>query len=286
MTTRPKPRKPSLPLAAISWHAGGGVQMVREDLPPEKEDLEAAIVKKFVGALREHDGQSLTLLPRNDPDGWPDFEAMCDGRRIGIEVVEAILPDHARKRSRQVQYLKALLLRVTDLELDLRGLSLTIDDGYQDPEWPHVSSKKGQQLLRHLEEQLRADVPELQRVGRSGHRSWANDLGLTTGIIALRGKPIAGSLAPPIDLKFSGTFPTNRTLLAQCVAGKLAKQYTVYSDGDLWLLVYDEHGVVTESESVILARAILAASNHPFAAAWTFFPFPGQDGGLVAALYP
>ena len=260
--------------------------MVREELPRDKGDLEAAIIKKFVAALREHDGQSLTLLPRTVPDGWPDFEAMCDGRKIGIEVVEAILPDHARKRSRQAEYLEALLLQVTDLELELRGLCLTIDDGCQDPEWPHVGSKKGQRLLRHLEERLRADVPELQRVGRSGHRVWAKGLGLTTGIMALRGKPMAGSLATPIDLRFSGTFPTNSTVLAQCVAGKLAKQYTVYSDGALWLLVYDEHGVSTESESAVLARAILAANKHPFAAVWTFFPRAGKDGGVMVALHP
>jgi hypothetical protein len=284
--SRKPPRKPSVPLAAISWPAGGGVRMIREELPPAKDDLEAAIVKKFVGALREHDGRCLELIPREDSNDWPDFEGKLEGRKIGIEVVEAILPDHARKRSKQDEYLAELLPRLAGLEAELEGLCLTINDNYQSPEWPPAASKQGQLLLKHLRERLTTDVPVLQRISRADSRTWANDLGVHTGIMAMRGRRIDGSPPEPIDLRFSGTFPTDSTLLARCVAGKLGKQYTTYSGGDLWLLAYNEHGFTAESESITIAREILATNEYPFAAAWSFFPFPSQDGGVLVPLLP
>jgi hypothetical protein len=260
--------------------------MIREELPSAKDDLETVIVKKFVGALRDRDGRCLELIPREDPEVWPDFEATLEGRKIGIEMAEAITQDHARKRSRQDEYLAELLPRVADLGAALQGICLTIDDGYQEPEWPSVSSKKGRRLLKHLEERLRTDVPVLQRIGATGRCVWTNDLGVHTNILAMRGRRIAGTPELALDLQFYGTFPSDSTLLAQSVAGKLAQQYTAYSGGDLWLLVYAEHGFITSSELVDPARAILATNQHPFAAAWSFLPSPNENGGVVVLLYP
>jgi hypothetical protein len=149
------PRKPSAPLGTIVW-TGGRVRLIHEELPATKDELEAAIIRKFVGALEERTGTRLELSPRAEPNDWPDFEGTLEGRKIGIEIVEAVDPDHARKRSRQGEYLRELLPRVADLEMDLRGLCLTIVDGYQEPEWPPVRSRDGLRLLAELEANLRA----------------------------------------------------------------------------------------------------------------------------------
>ncbi len=285
---KPQPKKPSAPLGTIVWPAGGGQpRLIREDLPATKEALEAAIVRKFAGALRDRDGRNLELKDRTDPNGWPDFEGVLAGRKIGIEVVEAIAPDYARKRARQNEYLRDLLPLVADLEASLRGISLTLVDDYQNPEWPAVHSSKGQRLLRELEANLRAAVPELQRVGPRGlHILWSSAPKPCTGVMALRGRHLPGAPTTPVDLHFDGTFRMTSSLLANTVLGKVSKSYTPLSDGDLWLLVYEEHGTVVERDTVALARVVLAAAQHPFRAVWAFFPFPGEDAGMLEELYP
>lgn len=286
--SKQQPNKPSAPLGAIVWPAGGGQpRLIREDLPPTKEALEAAIMRKFTGALQERDGRRLELDDRTDPNGWPDFEGVLAGRRIGIEVVEAIAPDHARKRARQHEYLRELLPRVADLEVSLRGISLTLDDGYQVPEWPPVHSRKGQRLLKQLEANLRAAAPELQRVGPRGCLlSWTGAPNPCTGVMAMRARPLPGSPATPVDLHFAGTSLITASFLANTVLGKVDKGYPTLADGDLWLLVYAEHGMVVERDAVALARIVLAGTKHPFRAVWAFFPFPGQDRGMLEELYP
>src|SRR4051812_13159898 len=97
------PRKPSAPVSAVVWRAGGGPpHLISEPLPESKDALERAIVDRFIVTIREEHG--LLLEPPTKPLEWPDFETRAGDRKIGIEVVEVIEPAHARKKARQVQY--------------------------------------------------------------------------------------------------------------------------------------------------------------------------------------
>lgn len=287
---RKPPRKPSEPLAKIVFRAGGrGTHMVVEPLPEVKEDLELTIVTKFIAAMEQAEGH--TVEPPTRGDEWPDFETRADGRKIGIEVVEVINPDHAQKRARQSQYLKEVLPLVQDLEPVLDGVALTLTDGYQDPAWPPVGSAQGQRLIQHIAGHLRAEVDVLARTPRGPglFRQWDFEA-LRAGCLTLRGRPISGSLTKGLDLKFSGTFPIDgaklNAMLATTIDEKIQKAYAAYGSGDLWLLAYAPFYPVIEEGPVSLARAVLRSKSHPFAAVWAFFPFSGEQAGVVAKVFP
>lgn len=281
------PRKPSEPLATIVFRAGGrGAHMVVEPLPEAKEDLELAIVTKFIGAIRTH-GIILNPPTRGDRE-WPDFEtSRPNGDRVGIEVVEVVDPDHAQKRARQSHYLKELLPRLSGLTSALDGLVLTVDDGYQTPQWPPVRTPEGRRLLSHFVECLHADAAVLAQVppGPGTYRRWDFE-GLQVGIMAMRGRRLDGFPSTGIDLRFSGTFPTNSTLLARTVLGKLRKSYGHYDRGDLWLLAYAGNGLGIDDDVVSCARTLLDAAPHPFVEVWSFFPVPGAAMGFAAKVFP
>jgi hypothetical protein len=265
--------------------------MLVEPLPALKEDLELAIVGKFVGAMQAQ-GQILEAPMRGKE--WPDFETRTGEQRIGLEVVEIVNPDHAKKRTLQQQYLAAVLPLVEDLAPALENVAMTILDAYQDPPWPHPSSAEGQRLVQHIVQHLRADVGDIAQCGappRTFLRMWDFEKSrLRVGIMALRGRPIPGSIITGIDLRFSGTFPmtvtTSQALLADAIHAKIEKSYTSYEPGALWLLAYSESHFTIDDASVALARELLRKRFHPFAAIWAFVPLPGEQTGTVANVFP
>lgn len=88
--------------------------MIVEPLPDVKEDLELAIVERFLNGLRAQ-GRDIGRPQRGgDP---PDAVVQIEGARVGIEVVEVIDPEHAQRRDVQQRYLRALLPLLQDLEV-------------------------------------------------------------------------------------------------------------------------------------------------------------------------
>ena len=153
------PRKPSVPVTAIVFRGGGrGTHMIVEPLPEAKEDLELAIVERFLNGLRAQ-GRDIGR-PERGPDP-PDAVVQIDGARVGIEVVEVIDPEHAQRRAIPEQYLRALLPLLQDLEAQLEGVAMTVVDGYQEPMWPSVASNQGRRLVQFLCQKIRAAIGEL-----------------------------------------------------------------------------------------------------------------------------
>lgn len=278
-------RKPSEPLAKIIFRAGGrGTDLIVEPLPEEKDDLELAIVKKFIVALQQALGLALGTPVRGDT--WPDFETMAGTQKIGIEVVEVVEPEHALKKARQSQYLEELLPLVQDLEPIFDGVAIAIDDGYQVPPWPTIRSAEGQRLLQHLAGRIRAEADAIGRVppGPGLCLRWDLD-GLRVGIGALRGRRIRGDPRTGLNLHFTGTFPTDGAALVRSVAGKIKKGYGTYGGGDLWLLVYTQRYFEIEDRPVAAARSLLQSRAHPFAAVWAFVPL-SEEAGAVVKVFP
>lgn len=206
---RNPPRKPSVPLAQITFRAAGGVHGTVESLPPVKEDLELAIARKFVASLQV---EGLGPEPKR-ADPWPDVEVSLDGRVVGIEVVEVINPEHAQKRTTQERYLAAVLPMLDDLEERLDEVVMSVVDGYQEPRWPNPSSPEGQRLVMHLAERIRGVSSELAAMPRNGrfYREWNDFEGssLRIGLLASRGRRIVATSESGVDLMFSGTFPSD-----------------------------------------------------------------------------
>lgn len=283
------PKKPSVPVVAIVFRGGGrGTHMIVEPLPEAKEDLELAIVERFLNGLRA-EGRDIGR-PERGPDP-PDAVVQIDGAPVGVEVVEVIDPEHAQRRAVQQQYLRALLPLLQDLKAQLDGIAMTMVDGYQDPMWPSVASKQGQRLIQFLCQRIRAAVGELANIKmpRGFHQEWAGfeDPRFRLGIMAMRGRPISGAPAAGLDLRFSGAFPIGveklNGLLSEAIQRKLPKRYP---EGRLWLLAYsNEHSVVQEG-STSRARAVLSGQEQPFEAVWAFSPLAGSNVGEAVKVHP
>jgi hypothetical protein len=287
---RKPPRKPSMPLAQITFRAAGGVDATVEPLSPLKEELELTIVRKFVASVQAEG------LPKPEPkraDPWPDVEVRIDGQSIGIEVVEVIDPDHAQKRATQERYLVALLPLLTDLEERLHHVVMTVVDGYQEPRWPNASSPQGQRLVLHIAERIRGLSSELAVMPSSArlHRSWNDFEGssLQLGLLASGGRRIAAAQGSGLDLGFSGTFPSDvasiRGLLAGAITAKITKSYAPYPNGGLWLLAYAQDFSAVDEESVTCAQKAVSGVEHNFEAIWAFFPLPGERGGHARQVF-
>ena len=168
---RRPPRKPSEPLGYISFSKKGEVKKVVEHFPDTKEDLEAAIMRKFVGALAHFEGRVLTDLRRGS---WPDFEGMEGHERVGIELTEVVDSAQAAIHAIRQAYLRRILEVLDDLLPELSGVDIMLDDGYQEQFlYPPLKTSEGKELASFIAYNLRTAAPELEALeDRFYARSW------------------------------------------------------------------------------------------------------------------
>ena len=290
MKRRKKPaRKPSQPLGHVSFLTDGGPLSFIEKLPYTQEDLEGAIVRKFVGGLKHFKQRELSPPTRGNP--WPDFLTQEGAQPVGIEVVEVLNVDHARKRAIQERYEDHLRTLVEGFSRELAGLSITLIDHYQEPPYPPLNSKKGQQLALSIVNNLLSLIPQLRDlpVGRPFIVHWQQDANQPQTGAAIRRLAPIGSERPPF-LRFSGTFPDSientQSLLLRAVEGKLNKNYPPYQEGRLWLLAYGYDPCILEPDAIAPAKALLQAHQHPFDEVWCFFPYAAQNLGAIERVWP
>lgn len=292
MASRKQPRKPSQPLGHIVFPKKGLVRKVIETLPEDKDQLEEAVVKKFAGALAHFEGRHIQDITKSDP--WPDFEGTKETGTVGVEIVELVNQRHNILRSTQQSYEVAILDALGDRVVMFNGLNITIDDNYQTPPYPKVTSVEGRAIVESFVSNLLASVPELERyaVRKVFIRRWQDDAGSPK--IGIHGYRIAGKEAGvPARIRFFGSFPesTDRVvcLLAEAVAHKVAKSYARYAKGILTLLVYEVGSISVEpgeSQAILKAREILEANEHNFDEAWYIFPYADRDLGAINKIWP
>jgi hypothetical protein len=290
MKKRKKPaRKPSQPLSHVSFLTKGGALGVIEKLPYAQGDLEVAIIRKFAGGLKHFKQRELTPLTRGNP--WPDFLTYEGAHHVGVEVVEVLDVDNAKKRAIQEQYEHHLHTLIVGFCSELAGLSITIVDQYQEPRFPPLNSRRGQQLAQSLADNLQSLIPRLRHlpVGCLLVIQWQCGGNQPQSGAAIKRLTSFESQQPPA-LGFSGNFPTSvnnaQTLLLRAIEGKLHKNYPRYQNGRLWLLAYSYDPCILQPKAIAQAKFLLESCQHPFDEVWCFFPYAAQDLGAIEKVWP
>jgi len=283
MSAKKKPRKPSQPPGHVVFPKKGRPYRVMELLPPYKNELEAVIVKKFIGALKHKEGRHLSHPVKADP--WPDFVCEEAGAKIGIEVVEVINVEHARKRHLQEEYTKYIYKLIDDFYPCLSGLAITLNDGYQYPPYPPLRRHAGQRLAQSIADDLRSSLEQLENMQIDHIRVYRWQKGPhrpTTGAFVRRVAPKESGV--PATLGFLGSFPESVSVIDSLLMGTIEKKldkYTQFTEGKLILLAYDVVGPPVENSSttppVVLAKEVLRCNDHPFDEVWYIFPYAPMD---------
>lgn len=289
MPKRPPSRKRSPVLRMVAFPKTGSAHQVLEHLPETQNELEDVIVSKFVDALKRQTGQSPATPKRGN--SWPDYETSDGKQEIGIEVVEVLNKDHRIKARIQEQYAKHVRFLIGDALPALYGLEVTLDDGYQEPPYPSLNTKEGRQLAVAIANDLRSCIGELRQIsiGRIISRSWQGKSNQPrTGMWCIRRAPLSAGIPPTI--RFQGTFPAteqiNESLLLQAIEKKLAKNYTTYQRGELWLLAYStEAWHFARAAGIVIAREALQRRRHPFQKAWQAFAIPERPA-IIQQVWP
>lgn len=288
---RRHPTKPSQPLGSIVFPKRGLPRKVIESLPGAAPDLEAAIVRKFLGALARFRGIASSPPSRGAP--WPDFELSLASTHVGIELTELVHTIHATFRATQDRYLKEILGHLSESLPLLAGLQITINDSYQQPPFPSSQSTAGKQLASFIAARIRGACESLQAVprGRFFNYIWDDSPPpYRLGIFGHRSAPPVAAIPP--RLQFFPSFPEDinegGTRLRDTIARKTMTPYTSYSKGPLWLLIYELASITVaseDSEALTLSRQLLAEGTQ-FAEVWYFFPYPEEDAGHMIRIWP
>lgn len=297
MFAKKKPRKPSQPLGHVIFRKRRRPYAVMERLSLSKEELEATIVKKFIGALKHFEGRSLSLPEKADP--WPDFVCEEAGAKIGIEVVEVINIDHAAKRSRQRDYAAYIRKLIDDCYTRLSGLMIILDDGYQEPSYPPIAKLAGKKLAKSITDNIRSILEQLENIPLNGIRVYHWQKGPhhpTIGAIVRRVAIKENGI--PATLGFFGTFPENvsiiESLFCKTIKGKLDKKYTEFIGDKLILLAYEVGScsvAASNSTAVRLAQNEIRRNINPFTEVWYIFPYAPmglehKDLGHIVKVWP
>ena len=116
MTNKMPSKKPVPPLthAVISYKKPA--RLVIEHLSDSQKVTEATIIKKFFGALKDKKQRTFSdLIQTPEKEEWPDFYAKEDGINWAIELVELVVPEHAKQWSKKRDYAsRSFPIRVDD----------------------------------------------------------------------------------------------------------------------------------------------------------------------------
>lgn len=284
------PRKPSRPVDLIVFPKGGGkARYVVENLPETKDELEMAIVRKFVVALRERFGRDLAEPERQRE--WPDFWTLEKQRRVGIEIVEVVNPDHIQLEQIRRLYVKRLSSDLSDLLGELPGIVLDLDDGYQHYKYPSIRSSAGQIICTNYKRLLHRSRNRLEALQTGQLLHLRGDHGPGGEIVGFLAKRVADQNTGG-TLVYGTSFPVVKDratdLLKETVLRKQAKHYTAPQDASLWLLAYDVNDALMWGHDLAAERANahLESVTHPFAEVWFMRPTTLETPSFLQSVWP
>lgn len=284
------PRKPSRPIDLIVFPKGGGkARYVAENLPETKDELEKAIVRKFIVALRERFGRDLAEPERRG--AWPDFWTLEKQRRVGIEIVEVVNPDHIQLEQIRRLYVKRLSSDLSDLLGELPGIVLDLADGYQHYKYPSIRSSAAQIICTNYRRLLLRSRNRLEAVRAGQALHLRGDHGPGGEIVGFLAKRVANRHMGG-TLEYGTSFPVVKDraadLLMETVLRKQEKHYSAPPDAALWLVAYDVNDALMWGHHLAAERANahLASATHPFAEVWFMRPTTLETPSFLQSVWP
>lgn len=276
----------------------GSPDLVMETLPADQDDEEYAILEKFISGLRHFEGREIPGAFRRG-DRWPDFEIGDGTDRLGIEITWVTYEPHDQLRRREEQYARRVGELLTDRYPRLGGLCFELEDDYQDPPYPQLTSREGEAVAKAIAALIRSEADQLStlRVRTDAERPPVGHQvreigpsGVRIGYFVYR-FAAAESGAEPI-IRFMGVFPFDKELLDslvwRAIERKLKKTYDRTYSGRLWLLVWG--GVLLagaeSSAAAAHARQELAMTSNPFDEIWFVSVAAGLDFGTIERIWP
>ena len=268
-----------------------------ETLPDDQDDEEYAILEKFISGLKHFESRDVSgAFRRGDP--WPDFEKGEGSEKLGIEITWVTYEPHDHSRRREEQYARRVSELLADVFPRLDGLRFQLEDDYQDPPYPRLTSREGEAIAQAIAVLIRSEADKLSTLPvwndaerpPVGHRvREVGPSGVRIGYFVFR-FAAAESGAEPI-IRFLGVFPFDKNLLDslvwRAIERKLKKVYDPHYSGCLWLLVWG--GVLvagSESAAAAHARQELAMTSNPFDEIWFLTPLAGSDYGSIERIWP
>jgi hypothetical protein len=280
------PRKPSPPLGHIAFTSDRKPYVVREDLPEEKSQLEMAICRKFVHALRRSHARVLSEPEKCAPRSVADCRSTDGQVQIDIQVTEVVDNVQASIHNDLRTYAERISLAIADVLPQFCGLSITLYGGEQ-TRYPPPGSADGRRIIGSFRENFLSGCDRLcgQKLGVLFMEKW----------VVEPGQWICGYYGHRFGLAESGRLPSLRfsqaytsypgeqaVLLPKTIQRKLDKRYARSRDARLILIAYQVLGAPCIESDIPDAfersRSLLSKQVHPFDEVWYFFPMAGTGG--------
>jgi hypothetical protein len=282
-------RKPDRPLASIIFSDKGKVHLVAETLPRNQKELELAVGKKFLGALKHFYGRRVTKL--RPSSGRADLVCQDrDGSTLKIQVVEVVDPILVRLTSVRSSYLARISRDFDDVLALFKGCELTFIDRGNEPFLPPPSKARGKKCLRDLKSHLRELGVTLDSLHVGKLRSRKYILGrkkVEIRIWCRRFSPATNDSGCRIQWSGGRTFKPaeRRHFVADAIRRKIRKHYTKPRER-FWLLAYSLDVLcMADNPDVLEGSRVLDTLDHPFDATWYFYPYQNRELGQLVLVW-
>lgn len=291
MSDRPRPQEPLRNPSHIVFPKKGAPYPVVEQMPRDKEDLELAVGRKFIGALRHFEKIQLDGLAR----GTEPADLTCqssDGTNINLQIVEVIDEKLRQLRYMRSTYRAALVQELGDNLRLFSGCRVSLVDSGDPPYLPNASSARGRECLRVLAELIRkvaADIHTLERQKRRSRKTSTRDPVRDVFITVERIVPAGESI--PFSFEWTGGGPSYRIdvprrLLSARVQDKIEKRYAKPVSGRFWLLLYSVDTLLSDDDPDIAeSRRLLTASPQPFDKVWFLYLYVAKELGALLHIW-
>ncbi|MCP4746322.1 MAG: hypothetical protein GY874_09310 [Desulfobacteraceae bacterium] len=264
-------------------------QIVIEKLPECKNELERAIVDKFISALAHYYNRIIEDIEKIDDR--PDFIGKEGGDTIFIEITElANEKQHELFFGIRKKYETAIIDGISDILTNFNGLHIGLDDQYQKTLYPRSNSKKGKIIVKTFIDNIIRHADELVNLKNRHFKfyEWQNEDGKPyIGIYVYRIAPKNSRI--PAQICFPEHFPepvdTVHSLLTKTIQKKIEKNY---KESPLILLIYEASNmsVFGYPDAINKAQDLLKKENHPFQEVWYIYLLPIGSISPLLKIYP
>jgi hypothetical protein len=291
VTTKNEPKKPARNPGHIVLAKNRPAFRIVEQLPRQKDELELAIGRKFIGAYRRLESVQLEGIAR----GGEPFDLICrapDGQFVGIQVVEVINQSLRELRDMRSSYRDALVKILGDDLCRFSGCRVSLCDTGDSPYLPNVSSADGRANLHLLADHIRSvgsDIHnlEIKKIMRRDTKIAKPERSVS--LLVERFRPVNGSM--PLEFSWSGGGPAYRVdlprgLLPVAIQSKIDKRYAKPASARFVLLAYSVDTYFTKDDPDITeSRRLLESSHHSFDDVWFLYPYAERESGALVRVW-